>query len=73
MLTTYGIGAKTSSGFGIAEDKLTKEGKLAIRAKLGDGTSSTATPPVSERSFSTLSELGDLTKRLAEKLRKGGW
>lgn len=71
MLTTYGIGAKTSSGFGIAEDKLTKEGKLAIRAKLGNGAFSTTTPPVSELSFSTLSELGDLTKRLAEKLRKG--
>lgn len=38
MLATYGFGAKTSSGFGSAEDQLVGEGKLAIRADLG-GTS----------------------------------
>jgi CRISPR-associated protein Cmr2 len=32
MLATYGFGAKTSSGFGTAEDRLVGAGKLAIRA-----------------------------------------
>jgi CRISPR-associated protein Cmr2 len=32
MLTIYGFGAKTSSGFGIVEDKLDSQGELAIRA-----------------------------------------
>ena len=30
MMTTYGFGAKTSSGFGIAEDQLSKPGKLTV-------------------------------------------
>lgn len=34
MLTTYGFGAKTSSGFGTTEDRLAGEGKLAIRDQL---------------------------------------
>jgi len=34
MLTVYGFGAKTSSGFGIAEDKLARPGTLAVRAAL---------------------------------------
>lgn len=72
MLTTYGIGAKTSSGFGIAEDKLAEEGKLAIRAKLSNGTSPISTPPVSNFSFSTLHELCDQAKSIAKQLRKGG-
>jgi CRISPR-associated protein Cmr2 len=37
MLTTHGFGAKTSSGFGTAEDRLAGEGKLAIRAELDGG------------------------------------
>jgi CRISPR-associated protein Cmr2 len=31
MLTVYGFGAKTSSGFGIVEEQLHKQGELAIR------------------------------------------
>jgi len=43
MLTTYGFGAKTSSGFGIAQDQLIGEGKLVIRAELaGESAMSTA-------------------------------
>lgn len=34
MLTAYGFGAKTSSGFGIVNDQLAKEGKLFIRTEL---------------------------------------
>jgi len=44
MFTTYGFGAKTSSGFGVAEDRLTKEGKLAIRAELTDEVAADTTP-----------------------------
>jgi CRISPR-associated protein Cmr2 len=34
MLSVYGFGAKTSSGFGIIEDQLNLQGKLAIQADL---------------------------------------
>lgn len=34
LLTVYGFGAKTSSGFGAAEDRLATEGKLVLRAEL---------------------------------------
>lgn len=34
MLTVYGFGAKTSSGYGVAEDRLAGIGTLAIRAAL---------------------------------------
>jgi CRISPR-associated protein Cmr2 len=42
MLTIYGFGAKTSSGFGIAEDKLVGAGILALRAQLPGMATSTA-------------------------------
>ncbi|HIQ04135.1 MAG TPA: hypothetical protein EYH31_00390 [Anaerolineae bacterium] len=45
MLTTYGFGAKTSSGFGTAEDQLAGKGKLAIRAKLADEVAADIAPP----------------------------
>jgi CRISPR-associated protein Cmr2 len=52
MLTTYGFGAKTSSGFGTAEDKLAGKGILALRAELPGlatltGAASEAEQPVS--------------------------
>jgi CRISPR-associated protein Cmr2 len=34
MLTVYGFGAKTSSGFGVVEDQLDSQGELAIRADI---------------------------------------
>ncbi|WP_322513674.1 RAMP superfamily CRISPR-associated protein [Chloroflexus sp.] len=48
MLTTYGFGAKTSSGFGTAE--LVGEGRLTIRAALDGGLASSApiAPPQPE-------------------------
>jgi len=45
MLTIYGFGAKTSSGFGTAEDRLAGEGKLAIRAELAGEDTSVIAPP----------------------------
>lgn len=45
MLITYGFGAKTSSGFGVAEDRLTGEGKLVIRAELTGEAASAIAPP----------------------------
>lgn len=36
LLTTYGFGAKTSSGFGVVEEQLAGEGTLLIRARLAD-------------------------------------
>lgn len=44
MFTTYAFGAKTSSGFGVAEDRLAGEGKLAIRAELGGETVTPGAP-----------------------------
>jgi len=45
MLTAYGFGAKTSSGFGTAADQLTDEGKLDLRAKLtGEAAPPAASP-----------------------------
>lgn len=46
MLTTYGFGAKTSSGFGRTEDRLAEEGKLSIRAKLASDGAVPVAPPV---------------------------
>jgi CRISPR-associated protein Cmr2 len=67
MLATYGFGAKTSSGFGTAEDQLAVNGKLALRAKLDGGTAPT------EYQFNGLNELcEELAPRVAELLRKGG-
>lgn len=49
MLTTYGFGAKTSSGFGTAEDQVAREGTLGIRAKLAGETAPTTTPTQPEQ------------------------
>lgn len=43
MLTTYGFGAKTSSGYGVAEDQLAGGGKLAIRAQVTCEAATTST------------------------------
>jgi CRISPR-associated protein Cmr2 len=50
MLTVYGFGAKTSSGFGIAEEPLTGEGKLVLRAKLTGEAAPAVAPPASQPS-----------------------
>jgi len=49
LLTVYGFGAKTSSGFGVAQDQLAGEGKLVIRAELAGEPSAPAAPPEPQR------------------------
>ncbi len=72
MLTVYGFGAKTSSGFGVAEDRLAGEGRLVIRAELAGGTTTSHAIPVSEYTFRTLSELDEVAQNVAAQLRRGG-
>ncbi|BCX03239.1 MAG: hypothetical protein KatS3mg053_1177 [Candidatus Roseilinea sp.] len=48
MLTTYGFGAKTSSGFGTVEEQLAGEGKLVLHAKLAGETAPTVVPSASQ-------------------------
>jgi CRISPR-associated protein Cmr2 len=50
MLTVYGFGAKTSSGFGIVEEQLAGEGKLVLRAKLAGEAAPAVAPPASQPS-----------------------
>lgn len=102
MLTTYGFGAKISSGFGTARDRLVGRGTLAIRAELTarvpptedteiigpwelearesaqgspyktqTGPIPSEAPSVSKCTFRTLSELCDISQRLARELREG--
>jgi len=54
MLTTYGFGAKTSSGFGTAQDQLVGEGKIALRAELPGIATPTPTSPETEQPASAL-------------------
>ncbi len=44
LLTTYGFGAKTSSGFGVVEEQLAGQGKLLIRAALAGAGQQPARP-----------------------------
>jgi CRISPR-associated protein Cmr2 len=46
MLTTYGFGAKTSSGFGVVEEQLAGQGKLLIRAALSTSTNEQTERPI---------------------------
>jgi CRISPR-associated protein Cmr2 len=46
MLTTYGFGAKTNSGFGVVTEELNGEGKLLLRAALSASTSDQPVRPV---------------------------
>lgn len=51
MMTQYGFGAKTSSGFGTANDALIGEGKIAIRAELsGEEDAIESVPAESQQS-----------------------
>jgi CRISPR-associated protein Cmr2 len=45
MLTTYGFGAKTSSGFGTTTDRLAGEGQLGLRAALPRMAAPATIPP----------------------------
>jgi len=48
MLTTYGFGAKTSSGYGTAREQLVSNGKLALRAELSEAASPPSALPQAE-------------------------
>ena len=45
LLTVYGFGAKTSSGYGAAQDRLAAEGVLVIKAELNGQAAPSATVP----------------------------
>lgn len=62
MLTTYGFGAKTSSGFGMAEERLPGVDKLIVKTDLGDVSSE----------FSALGELPIVARNIAAQLHNGG-
>lgn len=48
MLTTYGFGAKTSSGYGTAREQLAGNGGLALRAELSEAASPPSALPQAE-------------------------
>ena len=65
MLTLYGFGAKTSSGFGLADDKLPRQGQLKVSYP-------TVAEPI-EQDFNSLSLLkrkSEALKRLMDKEQK---
>jgi len=64
MLTTYGFGAKTSSGYGVAKEELNGKGKLLIHVP-------SETSPV-QKEFSTLSELRQVAQEVTEVFCEGG-
>ncbi len=87
MLTVYGFGAKTSSGFGTAEDLLPEEGILSVRAALNglvsknhdlsnyhqhDLSHDAEKLPVTEYKFQSLGGLVVLAQDVATKIRYGG-
>jgi len=72
MLTVYGFGAKTSSGYGIAKDEMTdKKGKIAVHLPIpSDVNNNELTPrrefPQAIWTFKTLTELPELAKRVGK-------
>lgn len=74
MMTIYGFGAKTSSGFGVAADRLVAEGKLILRTGLPDMDVPTVVAPeqpssVTEYIFTSFTELYNKASELARLLR----
>jgi CRISPR-associated protein Cmr2 len=70
MLTTYGFGAKTSSGFGTADDELATKGTLALSAELPGMVTSTAAPQVPEPPKLDLPRYLESLTRLHAEFRK---
>ena len=83
MMTVYGFGAKTSSGYGVIENELPeKGGQIALNLPITnvqfDVEKESSTEEVSPRftpdnirSFHKLSELYDLAIQISKELRKG--
>lgn len=70
MLTTYGFGAKTSSGFGTAKDQLSSKGTLAFRGDLpGIAVPAAAIPELEQPAPNLAGYLESLT-RLHEDFRQ---
>ena len=72
MLVLYGFGAKTSSGYGVAEEKLAGTGMCAIRAVWPGMTKPTLQEPlpVVKRTFEDLCEMQSVVEQVADALRK---
>ncbi len=65
MLTVYGFGAKTSSGFGTVEERLDKKGVLTIHTYPSSDAKT-------EREFEDLYGLCNEAKDMADELNRGG-
>jgi CRISPR-associated protein Cmr2 len=65
MLTVYGFGAKTSSGFGTVEERLDKKGVLTIHTYPSSDAKT-------EREFEDLHGLCNEAKDMADELNQGG-
>jgi CRISPR-associated protein Cmr2 len=72
MLTTYGFGAKTSSGFGTVEDRLAGKGTLALRAELPGLAGSTGAESESKHREPNLPRYLESPIRLHEDFRQMG-
>ncbi|MBM4273111.1 MAG: hypothetical protein FJ134_01415 [Deltaproteobacteria bacterium] len=59
LFTSYGFGAKTSSGYGAAEDNLPSPGRLLLKAQLGTPAEHTCLPPHLEHYFGAADRLDD--------------
>jgi CRISPR-associated protein Cmr2 len=70
MLTTYGFGAKTSSGFGTVEDRLASKGTLALRAELPGLAASTGAALEPEQPAPNLPRYLESLTRLHEDFRQ---
>jgi CRISPR-associated protein Cmr2 len=72
MFTTYGFGAKTSSGFGTVEDRLAGKGRLALRAALPSLAPSTGAASESKPPSPTLPRYLESANRLHDDFRLPG-
>lgn len=70
LLTTYGFGAKTSSGFGIAEDRLVGKGTLALRIDLPRVATPTGASPELEQPAPGLPRYQETPTRLHTDFRQ---
>lgn len=66
MLTVYGFGAKTSSGFGVAEERLAGKGKLVIKIP---GFFKTSSVPTAQPQHQGLPRYLEAPNRLIKELR----
>lgn len=74
MLVTYGFGAKTSNGYGVAEDNLASLGTLVIRAVLPEQQEHEFvlhnSLRITQKKFDSLTSLQNVAQETADALRK---